>query len=157
MISTSAELFVRCPCDGQVCQLSAYPAGLFIAPYPEDFTWSSILASARNVVPLSGERGMIDVDAAQRHLVWSTVTWEDNVGHLFAIDLDEMRILAHHRQPSGNPFSGVEISRDGSCVLTSCFDGVVRCWDFKTWPQPVKSAATKVLGTRLVFSPTIAR
>ncbi|MCR9295714.1 MAG: serine/threonine-protein kinase [bacterium] len=148
--ATPTCLFDICVTDAFV-SFSAYPAGLYIAPYPEDFTWSNILANAQHVVQLSGERGMIDVDDSKQHLVWSTQTWEDDVGHLYAIDLEQMRVVAHHQQPPGNPFSGVQLSGDGSCVLTSCFDGVVRCWDFHTLAPTREMRGHQGLGHRACF------
>ena len=112
--------------DSKLVVFSANPNGLMVARMQSDWDhWSlnELLENAQNVVQLPGERGTIAIDKRHGTILWSTLTWMENQGHLYAVDLDTLEVKRHLKQFPGNPFTSLDLSPSGDHILTSTFDG----------------------------------
>ena len=120
--------------QGNRVAFSGNPAGLFVANLPADneFSLSQIFASAELAVQLPGERGHIAIDSSGNRLAWVTITWQDDIGHLIIVDLNNNEVLHHHRRPPGKHFTNVDICPNDRYVLATAFGGVAMVWNLET-------------------------
>lgn len=115
---------------------SANPSGLMVTRLQGDWeNWSlkELLKNAQNVVQLPGERGTIALDERHGTILWSTLTWIENQGHLFAVDMDTLEVKRHLKQIPGNPFTSLDVSPTREHILTSSFDGRAQVRDAETF------------------------